>query len=101
MAQFGLTSSDITAAINSLTNDNNEFRTRVNELITAQQQLSTMWTGDANAAFTTAFNADNEKWQAFAQLVDAYVATLNNILKIYVQAEAENAATAAKRSRSF
>ena len=98
MPKFTLTASEMQNAINELTSANSEFKSRVNELEGAQQNLAGMWQGDANTAFNNAFQSDKAKWSEFAGLVDKYVEALNSILKIYQNAESANTDTAKTRA---
>lgn len=98
MAKFEVTTSQLKGAINDLTADNSEFRSRVNELQELQQELAAEWQGDSNTAFTTAFNNDKNQWDAFASLVDQYIQALQSIMETYEQAEIANKETATTRT---
>ena len=98
MSRFTLTAQEIQTAATQLQSNNGEFRNRVNELLTLQQELSSQWQGDANTAFTAAFNSDKGQWDAFAQLMDQYIEALQSIKQTYEAAEATNVSTAATRT---
>lgn len=98
MGTFNVTASELQSAISALQEDNNQFRSRLTELLNKQQELSSQWQGDANTAFNNAFNSDKSQWDSFASLVDQYVQTLQEILKIYETAENTNTGTAQSRT---
>ena len=98
MSRFTLTAQEIQNAINALQSSNGEFKSRVGELQSLQTELSGQWQGDANTAFTAAFNADKGQWDTFAQLMDQYIEALAQIKQSYEAAEATNVSTAATRT---
>lgn len=98
MSKYTVTASEMQTAINELNSANNEFKSRVNELEAEQQNLASMWQGDANTAFNNAFQNDKSQWTTFANLIDQYVETLGSILQIYQNAEGTNTETARNRS---
>ena len=98
MSKFTITASEMQTAINELNSHNNEFKNRVAELESAQQNLAGMWQGEANTAFNNAFQTDKEKWSTFAALIDQYTQALSSILQTYSTAEAANVDIAKARS---
>lgn len=98
MSKLTITASEMQNAINELNSANSEFKNRVTELESEQQNLAGMWQGDANTAFNNAFQNDKSQWSTFASLVDQYVETLGSILQIYQNAESTNLDTAKTRS---
>lgn len=98
MAQFQVTTSELTRTVNDLTASNSEFRSRVTELVSLQENLAGMWQGDANTAFNAAFTQDKSQWDAFATLIDEYVNVLGQIIQQYENAEQENTNTARTRT---
>ena len=98
MSKYTLTASEMQNTINELNSANSEFKSRVSELETAQQELAGMWQGDANTAFNNAFQSDKGQWTTFAGLIDQYVQTLGTILQTYQNAEATNTDTAKTRN---
>lgn len=98
MAKFEVTTSELKRAISDLTADNSEFKSRVSELQEQQQELAAEWQGDANTAFTAAFNRNKSQWDTFAGLVEQYIQALQSILQTYEQAEAANKETATVRT---
>lgn len=98
MSMFNVTAPELQSAISALQEDNSQFRSRLADLLSKQQELAGMWQGEANAAFNNAFNSDKGQWDNFASLVDQYIQTLQEILKIYENAENANTATAQTRT---
>ena len=98
MSKYTVTVNEMKAAINELSTNNNEFRARVAELCTQQQELAGQWQGDANTAFNNAFNSDKGQWDTFAGLIDQYIQALQTIMTTYANAEETNRGTAATRT---
>ena len=98
MSKYSLTAQELASAISELSSSNAQFKSRVADLQSKQSALAGMWQGDANSAFNAAFNSDKGQWDAFAQLMDRYIETLQSIKATYEAAEATNVQTAATRS---
>lgn len=98
MSRFSVTAAELTNAVSSLAENNNQFRTRVSELMNCAQELASMWQGEANNRFNTALNSDQERWNEFAALIDQYNEALQQIIQIYNNAEEQNVSTATTRS---
>ena len=93
-----VTSAQLEAAIQQLTEKNGQFVSRVQELGTLQEELRGQWEGEANNAFNTAFQTDKGKWTTFSQTITQYIQALQQIKQAYDQAEATNVATATNRT---
>jgi len=98
MSRFSVTAADLNNAVRTLAEDNNQFRSRVSELMNCAQELASMWQGEANNRFNAALNTDQERWNEFATLIDQYNQALQQIIQIYSNAEESNVSTAATRS---
>lgn len=98
MSRFSVTAAELNSAVNTLTEDNNQFRSRVSDLMNCAQELASMWQGESNDRFNAALNNDQERWAEFATLIDQYTEALQNIIQIYNNAEEANANTAATRN---
>ena len=98
MSRFSVTAAELSNAVSTLAEDNNQFRSRVSELMNCAQELASMWQGEANNRFNTALNSDQERWAEFAALTDQYNEALRQIIQIYSTAEEGNTATATNRS---
>ena len=95
MSKYSLTAQELQSAIGELSSSNAQFKARVADLQSKQGALAGMWQGDANTAFNAAFNSDKGQWDAFAQLMDRYIETLQSIKATY---ESTNVQTAVTRS---
>lgn len=98
MSKYQVTKAELQSVINELKTQNQDFKTRVTELQSAQQELGSQWQGEANTAFNTAFQNDAGQWTSFANLVDQYIEALTTIMTTYELAEDVNTATARVRS---
>lgn len=98
MSRFSVTAAELSNAVSTLAEDNNQFRTRVSDLMNCAQELASMWQGEANNRFNSALNSDQERWHEFAALIDQYNEALQQIIQIYSNAEEGNISTAATRS---
>ena len=97
MGRYSLTAQEIQTAIDELTSHNRDFKLRVGDLVSKQQELAGQWQGEANTAFNNAFNTDKEKWDTFAGLMEQYIEALRTIKQAYETAEEANTQTAATR----
>lgn len=98
MASFRVTSSQLTTQANELSQLNSRFKTAVEQLVTSEASLNSMWDGEANDAFHTAFSTDKGKMDEFYNLILTYVERLNTIAARYDQTEATNTQIASNRS---
>lgn len=98
MSKFSVTASELNNTVSTLVEDNNQFRARVNDLMTCANELATMWQGEANTRFNNALNSDQERWTEFANLIDQYAEALRQILQTYATAEEQNTSTASTRT---
>lgn len=76
---------------------NSRFKSQIENLKTVEASLNSMWDGEANDAFHRAFTQDTTQMTNFYNAIEQYVAKLNEIVKMYEQAEKNNAATANTR----
>ena len=76
MAQYEVTSAQLTNVKNELNSYNEQFIQRVSDLEAKQQELKSMWQGDANNTFDAAFNSDKDQWKKFATLMQQYIEAL-------------------------
>lgn len=98
MGLIRVTSAELKSKAESLTALNSTFKTNVSELETAEQNLNSMWEGEARDAFHQAFNNDKVQMNNFSMLIEKYVAALLNIAAKYEQAENVNVGTASTRN---
>lgn len=97
MALMRVTAAQLKAKAEELTNLNNSLKTNVSELESCEQNLASMWEGQAKDAFHQAFSNDKIQMTNFSTLIEKYVATLLTIATKYEQTERINTETAATR----
>lgn len=98
MALIRVTAAQLRAKAEELTGLNNNLKTNVSELESCEQNLSSMWEGQAKDAFHQAFNNDKIQMTNFSTLIEKYVYTLQTIAVKYEQAENVNTETASTRN---
>ena len=77
---------------------NSSLKKQIEELVTTENSLNSMWDGDANDAFHKAFSQDIVQMNEFYNAVEKYVSSLLEILNTYEKAESANLNTANQRS---
>ncbi|MCR4924548.1 MAG: WXG100 family type VII secretion target [Lachnospiraceae bacterium] len=98
MAFFQVTSNELRNKAEELKNLNNSFMSQTQALQNTEENLKSMWEGEANNAFHNAFVRDREQMENFRKVIDQYVETLLLIAKKYEEAETRNIATVSTRS---
>lgn len=98
MAMIRVTAAQLKAKAEELTGLNNNLKTNVSELESCEQNLASMWEGQAKDAFHQAFNNDKIQMTNFSTLIEKYVYTLQTIAIKYEQAENLNTETASTRN---
>lgn len=98
MAQFKVTSTMLTTQASELSDLNGRFKSAVEQLVSSEMSLNSMWDGEANDAFHTAFTTDKAKMDEFYNLITQYVERLNTIATKYSQTEKTNTEIATNRS---
>ena len=98
MALIRVTAAQLKAKADELTNLNSTLKANVSELESCEQNLASMWEGQAKDAFHQSFNNDKIQMGNFSMLIEKYVATLLTIAAKYEQAESINTETAATRN---
>ena len=77
---------------------NNQFKSQIELLEAKEQNLGTMWEGQAKETFRSAFLRDKTQMEEFYQLIIKYIQTLLQIAVKYEQAEQRNMEIAASRN---
>ena len=67
---------------------NEQYKTRVENLAAQEQELSTMWSGEAQAAFRQAFATDKVGLDQYKAVIDRYIQALEEAAVKYSEAEA-------------
>lgn len=99
MALIRVTAAQVKRTSEQLRSYNDHFNKRVGDLVSAEGKLSSMWDGEANDAFHTAFNNDKEYMMQFYNLINRYCEALDNIAAEYEAVEKRAADLA--RTRKF
>lgn len=97
MAQITVTASKLSQAAESLQQLNESLNAQITILDSTQEDLCTMWEGDAKEAFNNAFRRDKAQMTNFKTAIDQYIVALNSIASKYNQAENTNIETANTR----
>ena len=98
MAAFQVTASELKKKAGELRDLNGRFDAQVKDLESKEISLGTMWEGEANKAFHTAFTNDKAQMDNFKNLIEQYCVALENIATQYEMAEAKNVSTASARN---
>ncbi len=98
MALIRVTAAQLKAKADELTGLNTNLKSNVSELESCEQNLVSMWDGQAKDAFHQAFHNDKIQMTNFSTLIEKYVNTLLAIAAKYQQAESINTETAATRT---
>lgn len=98
MAYIEVTSAQLRAKAQELSELNNQFNGKKGELEEKEGALCSMWEGDAKRNFHQAFSSDAVQMNVFYELIIRYVEALLEIAARYEEAEARNAELAAARS---
>lgn len=97
MALIQVTAATLRSQAETLKQYNTQFKNTVSELESTEEQLNSMWDGEANTAFHNAFNNDKTQMNNFYNAIEMYVNALLNIAAKYQHAESVNTATATER----
>ncbi len=98
MSFIQVTASELKKKAEELKGLNTRFQSQVESLTNCEQTLKTMWEGQANETFHTAFIRDKGQMDGFHSAVEQYIAALLVIAAKYEEAEARNTTTASNRS---
>lgn len=97
MSMFRVSSGELRQKAQQLEQMNAQFKTAVESLANQEQNLATMWEGEAQKAFRTAFNNDRQQFMNFYNGIAKYIQALQDAAQQYEQAEAKNLSTAQTR----
>ena len=98
MADFKVTTSVLRSQADELTGLNGRFKSSVEKLVSSEASLNSMWDGEANDAFHTAFTVDKGKMDEFYSLIMQYIERLRTIAVRYEQTEQTNTEIASSRT---
>lgn len=97
MAEIRVTPSELRAKADTLEGLNRQYRQEVEKMVGYEADLASMWEGEAQRAFRSAFNTDREKMERFAQNIDQYILALREDAQKYEEAEQKSASIASTR----
>ncbi len=97
MAEIKVTASQLRAKAEELSSQNAQLKAQIEALSETEQRLNTMWEGEANTAFHTAFQRDQVQFTNFYNAIQQYVLVLQNVASRYAQAEGQNVDIATTR----
>ncbi|WP_432627718.1 WXG100 family type VII secretion target [Brotaphodocola sp.] len=97
MALISVTSSQIRKTKETLQSYNQSFKSQVTRLDESEQKLNTMWEGQANEQFHSAFSSDKSYMDGFYNLINQFCEALEQIATEYDKAESQNVETAKVR----
>lgn len=98
MSAFQVTAQQLKAKADELKGLNSRFRNEISTLEEKEASLATMWEGEAQKTFRTAFQRDKVQMTNFYNAIEQYVSALLVIAAKYEQAESVNVNTAATRN---
>lgn len=98
MADFKVTASQLNTQAESLQDLNGRFKSAIEQFVTSETSLKSMWEGEANDAFHAAFTSDKAKMDEFYNLIITYIERLNSIATRYEQTERTNTEIASNRT---
>lgn len=93
-----VSATELIAKANELKNLNAQLKASIGELEATEETLRTMWEGEANDAFHTAFTNDKIQMTNFYNAIEVYIYRLLEIAAKYQQAEATSREIAATRT---
>ena len=98
MSYYQVTSSELRARAEEMRGLNGRFKSEEETLRASEENLKTMWEGEANEAFHTAFIHDATSMDMFHEAVEQYISAFLVIAERYEIAERKNAEIARQRS---
>ncbi len=98
MSFFQVTAVELRKKAEQLKGLNSRFKTDTETLQTTEQALKSMWEGEANDAFHTAFARDKGQMDRFHAVIEQFIEALLIIAAKYEAAENKNISTASTRS---
>lgn len=93
-----VTTAQLNSKASELRGQNTNLKTQIENLQTEEASLNSMWDGDANDAFHTAFSNDIAQMTSFYTAVENYCKALEQIAVQYDNTEAANQSIASTRS---
>lgn len=95
---FVVTASALRRLAEELSQLNGQYKTKVENLAALEQELRSMWEGEANLAFQRAFANDKVNLDNFHAVIERYIQALLAAAAEYERAEAQAAEMATTRT---
>lgn len=95
---FTVTASALRRLAQELRELNSQYKTKVETLSSLEQELRSMWEGEANLAFQRAFASDKVNLDNFYSVIERYIQALEQAAAEYEKAEAQATQTATTRT---
>ncbi len=77
---------------------NNSFKSQVQNLVSTESSLNSMWEGESRQTFHREFQKDITQMNNFHTTIEKYISSLDEIVKMYEKAENANINTASTRN---
>lgn len=98
MSFIQVTAEELKNRASQLQGLNMKFQAEIENLMNCQNNLSSMWEGEAKDAFYQAFMRDKGSMDNFKDAINGYIQALNTIAARYEEAEKRNLSTASTRT---
>ena len=98
MAEFKVTAAQLRQKAQTIRQLNSSLSTQIDVLQQSEQNVCSMWEGEAKTAFHSAFTRDKAQMTNFKEAIDKYVQALEQIAQAYETAERQNTQTATSRN---
>ena len=98
MSFFQVTAAELRKRAEQLKGLNSRFKTNADALQSTEQALKSMWEGEANDAFHTAFTKDKGQMDQFHAVIEQFIEVLLIIAAKYEAAENRNISIATTRT---
>jgi len=95
---FTVTASALRRLAEELRQLNSQYKSKIETLATLEQELRSMWEGEANLAFQRAFANDKVSLDQFHAVVERYIQALEQAAAEYERAEAQATEIATTRT---
>lgn len=98
MAMFRVSASELKSKADQLRTLNAQFKNETTKLEGQEQNLISMWEGEAKNTFDQAFKSDKIQMDNFYNAIEVYVARLESAADKYAQTENANTEIAGTRT---
>ena len=98
MAQITVTTTELSRKMDELQNSNNQLNQQIEQLKGQENNLCSLWEGEARDKFDQEFKNDVQQMMDFHKAIGDYVAKLGTIINAYNDAERRNLEVASNRT---